>query len=452
MSVQSHAPADGQPSDTRHDVNPGDIAVGVIIGRTSEFFDFFVFAIACVIVFPARVFPHTDPVTATLYCFAIFAIAFVVRPVGTAIFTTVHRRFGVGPKLTVALVLTGTCTVLLGFLPTYDAIGHFAAVILIVLRIGQGLASGGAWDGLASLLAVNAPPNQRGWYAMIPQIGAAVGLVLASGLYAYFVAILPPEDFYDWGWRYPFFVVFAINVVALFARLRIVVTPEYAKLYEANELRPETVLSTLRAEGKTILVGAFVPLGTFALFHMVAVFPLAFIFLYTDESPWVFLTIESICAVIFVIAIVVSGRLADKYGRRLLLGVCALLTACFSGFAPQFLDAGIYGEIYFMATGFALLGVSFGQSSGSVAGWFSQKYRYTGAAITSDLAWLFGAGFAPFVALLLSSTIGLIAAGAYLLSGAVCTMVALRLTNNWEDKETGGIGSDKPLFAAEPKG
>ncbi|MEM8552502.1 MAG: MFS transporter [Pseudomonadota bacterium] len=436
MSVEASAgPGAPDVPERRGHVNPADIAVGVIIGRTSEFFDFFVFAIACVIVFPTRVFSYADPVTATIYCFAIFAIAFVARPFGTAIFMVVDRIYGTSAKLTVALVITGTCTVALGFLPTYDSIGHFAAVALVILRIGQGLAWGGAWDGLASLLAVNAPEGKRGWYAMIPQIGAAAGLLVASGLYAYFLATLSPQDFYDWGWRYPFFVVFAINVVALFARLRIVASPEYMALFEANELRPQTVVSTLRAEGRTVLLGAFVPLGTFALFHMVTVFPLSFIFLYTEELAWRFLTIEAVCAVIFIGAIIVSGTLADRFGRRLVLGVCALLTASFSGFAPQLLDAGLFGEIYFMVTGFALLGISFGQSSGAIAGWFSQKYRYTGSALTADFAWLFGAGFAPLVALILASTIGLIAAGAYLLSGAVCTLIALQLTRKWNNAE-----------------
>ncbi|MEM0907545.1 MAG: MFS transporter [Pseudomonadota bacterium] len=425
--------ASSQAPERRGHASPADIAVGVIIGRTSEFFDFFVFAIASVIIFPTRVFPYTDPVTGTLYCFAIFAIAFVARPFGTAIFMVVDRNYGTSVKLTVALVITGTCTVALGFLPTYDSIGHFSAAILIALRIGQGLAWGGAWDGLASLLAVNAPYNRKGWYAMIPQIGAAVGLLVASGLFAYFLATLSPEDFYDWGWRYPFFVVFAINVVGLFARLRIVASPEYGALFEANELRPQSVISTLRAEGRTVIIGAFVPLGTFALFHMITVFPLSFIYLYTGELAWRFLLVEAISAVLFIGAIVLSGTLADRFGRRLVLGVCALLTASFSGFAPQLLDAGLFGEIYFMVTGFLLLGISFGQSSGAIAGWFSQKYRYTGSAVTADLAWLFGAGFAPLVALVLTSTIGLIAAGAYLLSGAICTLVALQLTQRWNN-------------------
>src|SRR6202000_2236305 len=138
------------------------------------------------------------------------------------------------------------------------------AVLLGLFRVGQGLALGGAWDGLASLLAMSAPERQRGWYGMIPQLGAPLGLMVASGLFAYFVANLSADDFFDWGWRYAFFVAFAINVVALFARLRIVVTPEYSELFNLRDLDPEPVVATLQAEGRNVVVGTFAPLASFA--------------------------------------------------------------------------------------------------------------------------------------------------------------------------------------------
>lgn len=435
MSAQSAAPPssaferDARILNARHgDASPGEIAIGVIIGRTSEFFDFFVYAIASVIVFPKLVFPHLDALTGTLYSFAIFALAFVARPIGTVIFMAIDRNYGRGVKLTITLFLLGTCTVAIAFLPGYEHIGIASAILLALLRIGQGLALGGEWDGLPSLLAMNAPQNRRGWYAMIPQLGAPLGLIVSAALFAYFVANLSAEDFFDWGWRYPFFVAFAINVVALFARLRMVVTPEYTELFESQELEPTPVLQTLRAEGAHVVIGAFAPLASFALFHMVTVFPLSWVFLFTPEGPARFLVIEIIGAIVGLATIVVSGAVADRIGRRNLLAGTAAAIAAFSGFAPQLLNGGEVGELTFMILGFILLGLSFGQSSGAVAANFSKKYRYTGSALTSDLAWLFGAGFAPFVALLLSSQFGLMAAGAYLLSGAICTLLALAVS------------------------
>ena len=430
----SSAPLGRTGAHNHDEVDPGEIAVGVIIGRTSEFFDFFVYAIASVLVFPKHMFPYLDPVTGTLVSFAVFALAFIARPIGSIIFMAADRAHGRGVKLTVALFLLGSCTVAVAFLPGYADIGYYAGALLVLFRIGQGLAWGGVWDGLPSLLALNAPPNQKGWYAMIPQLGAPLGLIVASGLFAYFLMNLSAEDFFDWGWRYPFFVAFAINVVALFARLRIVVTPSFTKQFEARELEPAPIRETLRQEGRNIIIGAFAPLASFALFHMVTVFPLSWIFLYTHQPPARFLIIELIGAIVGVGSIVASGVLADRYGRRLLLAVTAGAIAAYSGFAPQLLNGGDVGEAVYVILGFTLLGLSFGQASGAVAASFSPGYRYTGSALTSDLAWLFGAGFAPFWALFLSAYFGLLASGAYLLSGAVCTLVALSLNRRLEEE------------------
>jgi MFS family permease len=414
---------------------PGDIAVGVIIGRTSEFFDFFVYAIASVMVFPQLVFPYVDALSGTLLSFAIFAVAFLARPLGTVIFIAIDRAYGRRVKLTIALLLLGVSTVAVAFLPGYDQIGSASALLLILFRLGQGLALGGEWDGLATLLALNAPERRRGWYAMIPQLGAPLGLIVASALFAFFAAKLPATDFLDWGWRYPFFVAFAINVVALFARLRLVETPEFAQQFEARALQPSSVPETLRTEGRSIFIGAFTPLASFALFHTVTVFPLSWVFLYTRQAPARFLVIEMVGAAVGVASIIASGILADRVGRRTMLGITAGAIAAFSGFAPQLLNGGDVGEAIFMLLGFILLGLSFGQSSGAGASSFPIVHRYTGSALTADFAWLFGAGFAPFVALILASRFGLIAAGAYLLSGAICTLVALALSPQRDSAE-----------------
>ncbi|WP_395393588.1 MFS transporter [Novosphingobium sp. BL-8A] len=410
-----------------HQPSPGEIAIGVIIGRTSEFFDFFVYAIASVLVFPKLFFPFVDALTGTIYSFAIFALAFVARPFGSLLFMVIDRAYGRGTKLTIALFMLGGSTAAIAFLPSYASAGVTAIYLLCLFRLGQGFALGGTWDGLASLLALNAPENKRGWYAMIPQLGAPIGLIVASLLFAYMIRELPAADFLDWGWRYPFFVAFAINVVALFARLRIVVTDEFETLFSTRDLQAVSVSATIRSEWRTILVGALAPLASFALFHMDTVFPLSWVFLFTNDSPTGFLLIEAMAAAFGFAAVIASGLIADRFGRRNLLGTCAVGIAVFSGFAPQLLDAGPAGEVIFMVLGFILLGLSFGQSSGVVASGFATEHRYVGSALTSDLAWLFGAGFAPLAALLLSANFGLIASGAYLLSGALATLAALWL-------------------------
>jgi MFS family permease len=415
-------------------VEPGDIAIGVIIGRTSEFFDFFVYAIASVLVFPSLVFPFVDPLTGTLYSFALFSLAFIGRPVGTLIFTYVDQKHGRGVKLTIALFLLGGSTMAIALLPGYAQVGTASIWLLGFFRLCQGIALGGAWDGLPSLLSLNAPRARRGWYAMVPQIGAPLGLVVATALFAYFLALLRMEDFLSWGWRYPFFVALAINVVALFARLRLVATPEFKRLFENRELQPSPPFETMRHEWRTIALGSFAPLASFALFHLVTVFPLSWVKLTTDESLVRFLLLEAVGAVICVLAMLAGGVIADRVGRRAVLGVSAVLIGGYSGFAPQLLSAGQIGEAVYMLGGFVLLGLAFGQSSGVVNATFSTHYRYTGAAIVSNSAWFIGAGFAPFVALFLASQLGLWSVGLYLLSGVLCTLGALAVNKEMGER------------------
>ncbi|MET0748397.1 MAG: MFS transporter [Rhizobium sp.] len=413
-------------------VAAGNIAIGVIIGRTSEFFDFFIYGIASVLVFPKLFFPFADALHGTLYSFLIFSLAFIARPIGSVIFMAVDRTYGRGVKLTIALFLLGGSTVSISFLSGYDEIGVLAIWLLAAFRIGQGLALGGAWDGLASLLALNAPANRRGWYAMIPQLGAPIGFMIASALFAYFVFSLSNEDFLSWGWRYPFFCAFAVNVVALFARLRLVATPEFGSLLERHELEATKVLDMLRVHGRDVVIGAFAPLASFALFHLMTVFPLGWVTLYSEQAPASFLMVEFVGAVFAIVGIICSGLVADRIGRRGQLAVCAVLIAIFSFIAPHLLDGGQTGRYAFVIIGYSLLGLSFGQAAGALASRFGQTYRYTGAAITSDLSWLIGAGFAPFVALSLSSQFGIAFAGYYLLSGAVCTLAALAFSRRLE--------------------
>ncbi|CAN7492542.1 MFS transporter [Acidovorax sp. LjRoot38] len=429
------SPASLSRADTHENVTPSEIAVGVIIGRSSEYFDFFVFGIACVLVFPSFLFPFLSRLEGTLMAFALLAVAFVVRPVGTAISMAIQRRWGRGTKLTIALFLLGVCTVGMAFLPGYKDAGLTAVVALLILRIGQGLALGGSWDGLPSLLAMSAPKERRGWFAMIGQLGAPVGFVLAAGLFAYLYSSLSVQEFLAWGWRYPFFVAFAVNVVALFARLRLVVGQSYAELLQERELQPVPVSRVIRDEGSNVVLGAFAALASFALFHLVTVFPLSWITLYSDQPVTQILGVQIVGAFLAAGAIMVSGWLSDHLGRRKLLGGMAVLIGVFSFMAPVLLNSGEVGSTMFLLLGFVLLGLSYGQASGTVTANFSPQYRYTGAALSADLAWIIGAAFAPLVALYLSAQFGLLAVTVYLLSGVACTLGALNLNRRMERRD-----------------
>ncbi|MDN5540190.1 MFS transporter [Comamonas sp.] len=422
-------------ADTDEDVTPGEIAVGVIIGRSSEYFDFFVFGIACVLVFPSLLFPYLSKLDGTLAAFAIFSLAFVARPVGTALSMAVQRAWGRATKLTLALLLLGVCTVGMTFLPSYETAGMKAVWALVILRIGQGLALGGSWDGLPSLLAMSAPPNKRGWYSMIGQLGAPLGFIIAAALFAYLYSSLTADEFMSYGWRYPFCVAFAINVVALFARLRLVVGQSYTQLLQERELEPISVTSLMANEGRNVMIGAFAALASFALFHLVTVFPLSWISMYSNQSMTDVLVVQIIGALLAGAAIMLSGWLADRVGRRNTLGTMACLIGIFSFLAPWLLGSVSTGNNVFILVGFVLLGLSYGQASGTVTSNFSSRYRYTGAALSTDMAWLIGAAFAPLVALGVSAKFGLVALGIYLLSGALCTLAALGINRAIEARD-----------------
>jgi MFS family permease len=416
-------------------IAPGEIAVGVVIGRASEYFDFFVYAIASVLVFPSVFFPFADHLTGTLYAFAIFALAFVARPIGTVVSMAIQRRFGREAKLTIALFMLGGSTAAIAFLPTYSHLGTTSIVLLAALRIGQGLALGGSWDGLPSLLALNAPPKRRGWYAMLGQLGAPVGFLIATSVFCYLLSNLDSKDFLEWGWRYPFYVAFAINVVALFARLRLISTNEYAHLLEVRELEPTPVLELMRLQGANVVIGALAGLASYALFHLVTVFPLSWIVLYSPRPVTGFLAIQMLGAVFAALGVIASGLIADRFGRRTTLGTLACLIAVFSLLVPSLMNGGETGQNIFILLGFGLLGLSYGQAAGAVTANFPAKYRYTGAALTSDLSWLVGAGFAPLVALAVAARFGLDYVGLYLLSGAVCSLGALSLNRALEIRD-----------------
>ncbi|GAB3274640.1 MFS transporter [Parahaliea aestuarii] len=418
-------------------VAPGEIAVGVVIGRTSEYFDFFVFGIACVLVFPAVFFPASSQLEGMIYSFWIFALAFIARPFGTTLFMTIQRRWGRSVKLTASLFLLGTATAGIAFLPSYDTLGTAAIVFLAFFRVLQGFATGGSWDGLPSLLALNAPSNRRNWYAMLGQLGAPLGFLLANALFLYLVLSVSTEDFLTWAWRYPFFVAFAINVVALFARLRLVLTDEYTFALEESELEPISTREMLREQGRNIFIGAFVALASYALFHIVTIFPLSWIALNKSQVIDKVLEIQIWGACAGILGTMASGVIADRIGKRTTLGLMAAAIGVFALFSPMLMDGSPTQQNAFILIGFALLGVSYGQASGTVTANFQRRYRYTGAALTADFAWLFGAAFAPLLALSLSSKFGLVAVSGYLLSAVVWTLLALWFNRRLEARARG---------------
>ena len=219
----------------------------------------------------------------------------------------------------------------------------------------------------------------------------------------------------------------------MFARLRLVVTEEYTQLLEEGELEPIAIVEIVRDQGYNLFLGAFAALASYALFHLVTVFPLSWIAVSGTQQISDVLIVQIVGAAVGILGTMVSGWIADRIGRRTTLGLFAAAIGVFALVSPWLLDGGPKSQDAFILIGFALLGLSYGQASGTVTANFSRRFRYTGAALMSDMAWLFGAAFAPLVALGLSARFGLVAVSVYLLSGVACTLLALRVNKALED-------------------
>jgi MFS family permease len=408
-------------------VAPGDIAVGVIVGRAAEYFEFFVYGIASVLVFPALFFPWASRLDGTLLSFAVFALGFVARPFGTLAGMALERAYGRTVKLITALMGLGCATCAMALLPGAAQIGMASALLLAACRTLQGLAVGASWDGLPSLLALHAPPHRRGWYAMLGQLGAPLGLALAAALYAVLSARLTEAELLDWGWRFPFFAAFGVNVVALFARLQLVMGDDYSQALRRQQLLPSRLAALGRGQQLNILLGAFAALASFALVHLVTVFPLSWLHLRDPRAVDELLWLLAGGAVPAAGGMLLSGLLADRMGRRTVLSLAAVAIGGFGLVAPWLLDGGVAGQNLYFLLGFALFGLSYGQAAGVMANHFKPEARYLGAALSADMAWLFGAAFAPIVTLWLSAHFGLAALSGYLLSGMAGTLLALQL-------------------------
>lgn len=399
-----------------------DQLIGVIImSRVSEYFGLFTFAIASALVFPHVMFPNHDPLTGTLLSFGVFSLMFIGRPFARLFFRRLDRRVGRAAKITVAMFVLGGSTIVIGFLPGYSEIGIVAPILLCLARFGQGLGVGGVWDGMPVIMMMEAPEKRRSWYAMIPQIGGPLGFLVSASIFFVLTNFLTSEEFLTWGWRFPFFVGLSLHVVALFARLRLIDTPEYNYAVQSLELRGAPLGEVLRHHWVQVLLGAYLPLAAYALFHMVSIFPLGYVSLYADLSVPDMLIIQMVGAFIAVFACILSGPLADRFGRRRYLMVISVLIGLLSFGIVDLLDtAWIY-----VLLGFTLLGLSFGQSGGTLPHRFKPEYRFTGVSLTQDLGWLFGAAFAPVIALGLTAWLGIEFAGYYLLSGALATLASL---------------------------
>src|ERR1700684_2713544 len=251
---------------TKANVNsPRQVLFASLIGTTIEFFDFYIYATAAVLVFPKLFFPASDPASATLESLATFGIAFLARPVGSVLFGHFGDRVGRKTTLVIALSTMGLSTVAIGALPTYRTIGFAAPLLLALCRFGQGLGLGGEWGGAVLLAIENAPPNKRAWYGMFPQLGAPLGFFLSGGIFLLLSRCLTNQQFFNFGWRLPFLASAILVFLGLYVRLTITETPVFQDALHHGKQLKMPILSVFRSHTKALVQGISVSLATFVL-------------------------------------------------------------------------------------------------------------------------------------------------------------------------------------------
>ena len=405
-----------------------------MIGTTIEFFDFYIYATAAVLVFPKLFFPASDPAAAILASLATFAIAFLARPVGSAIFGHFGDRVGRKTTLVAALLTMGVSTVAIGVLPGYADIGVAAPLLLACCRFGQGLGLGGEWGGAVLLAIENAPPGKRAWYGMFPQLGAPIGFLLSSGVFLILSRWLTDAQFFAFGWRIPFLASAALVLVGLYVRLTIAETPVFRDALHRREQVKVPIVVVFRDHLRALLVGTMMSLATFVLFYLMIVFALSWATTALGYGRDKFLIIQLSGILFFAAGIPVGGLLAKHGRRRTLLWVTLAIGAFGFIMAPLFI-AGTAGAVAMMVLGLSLMGLTYGPLGTALSELFPTPVRYTGSSLTFNFAGIFGASLAPYIATWLAKNYGLQYVGYYLSGAAALTLVGLLAARETKDDD-----------------
>ena len=406
---------------------PGQVLFASMIGTTIEFFDFYIYGTAAVLVFPALFFPTSDPATATLASLATFGIAFFARPIGSALFGHFGDRVGRKTTLVAALLTTGVSTVAIGALPTYASIGVAAPALLALCRFGQGLGLGGEWGGAVLLAIENAPPGKRAWYGMFPQLGAPLGFFLSTTVFLALSGGLGTERFAAFGWRLPFLASAVLVLIGLYVRLTIAETPIFAASLQRRARVKVPMLVVLREHPGTVAAGTMMSLATFVIFYLMTVFTLSWGTTALGFTRNEFLRIQLVGVACFALTIPISARIAER-GRRRMLVAASIAIALFGLVLAPLLSAGTMGAVLTLAFGLGLMGLTYGPLGTVLTELFPTDVRYTGSSLTFNLAGIVGGSFAPFIATSLANRFGLPAVGYHLTAAALLSLAGLSLT------------------------
>ena len=405
-----------------------------LVGTTIEFFDFYIYATAAVLVFPHLFFPESSGGAALLQSLATFSIAFVARPIGAVIFGHLGDRIGRKATLVTALLLMGISTVCIGLLPTYAQIGVAAPILLALCRLGQGLGLSGEWSGAVLFATENAPKGKRAWYGMFPQLGSPIGFILAASAFLLLGAFLSNEEFMAWGWRIPFIASALLVFVGLYIRLKLHESPAFQNVLNQQSASKAPFKDVVSKHAMKVVLGTLATVCTLVVFYLMTVFALNWGTNVLGYSRDEFLKMQMVATLCFGLCIPLSAMMAEKFGRKRTSIVICILTIIFGLFFSTFFVAqNELSVLIFLCLGLSIMGLTYGPLGTILSEIFPVSVRYTGSALAYNFGSILGASFAPLIATQLAQTYGLYAVGYYLCVAACVSLLAfacIRETKN----------------------
>lgn len=420
---------------THPTTKPRKLLMASMVGTMIEYFDFYIYSTAAVLVFPKLFFPMSSPTAATLESLATFALAFFARPLGAALFGHFGDRIGRKATLVAALLTMGPSTVAIGLLPGYASIGVAAPLLLAIFRFGQGLGLGGEWGGAVLLAAEYAPTKKKAWYGMFPQLGAPLGFLLSNGSFLILGKFLSNEDFLSWGWRIPFIASAILVFVGLYVRLNIEETPDFQKVIASKGQVKVPMFTVFRKHTKMLVLGSLASTTTFVVFYLMTVFTLSWGTSHLGYQRESFLLAQLIAILFLAIGIPISSKLADKIGTFQTLIIATILILLFGLTFKPFFEAGnLPLTTIFLSIGLLLMGFTYGPLGTALSEIFPTAVRYSGASLSFTFAGILGASLAPYIATSLATSYGLEYVGYYLSGAAVISLIAFLLLKKANDQ------------------
>jgi len=411
---------------------PRKVALASLVGTTIEWFDFFIYGTAAALVFGKLFFPAASPTAGTIAAFGTFAAGFLARPFGGAVFAHFGDRVGRKPMLVWSLLLMGACTVAIGLLPSYAAIGVAAPILLVVLRIGQGFGVGGEWGGAALMAVENAPANRRGFYGSWPQVGVPLGLVCGTGAFLVLDVTLSEAQFLSWGWRVPFLASAVLIGVGMWIRLTVSESPVFRESMEARSAARMPVVEAFRTYPKEILLASGSFLATNATFYVGSVWLVSYATTSLGYDRTEILGANTLLSASDIPMILLLGLLSDHVGRRRMFLAGMAVLAVFA--VPYFLLVETGNVVLFVLGGLvvqACRSAVYGPQSAYFAEQFPTRLRYSGASLAYQLASILG-GVAPTICAVLVAATGSLMA----VAGYVVVMALISLACSWAMSET----------------